>query len=77
MLTYAVAKIKPKPFLTLTSVHVEEFEYLLTHFAPRSDRYFRYYTWQGKKRKYPRFVSNPMSRWPTWRTNSFSCRIGL
>lgn len=55
MITYSTAKIKPKHFMALTSVHVEEFEFLLRSFAPRSDRYFRYHTWQGRKRKYPRY----------------------
>lgn len=56
MLTYAIAKTKPKSFLALTSVQLEEFEFLLTSFAPRSDRYFRYHTWQAKKRQAPRYA---------------------
>lgn len=55
MITYHTAKTKPKHFLALTSIFVEEFEYLLISFAPRSERYFRYHTWQGKKRQYPRY----------------------
>ncbi len=56
MLQYAIAKQKPNHFLTLTSIEVPEFEFLLTDFTLRSDRYFRYHTWQGKKRKYPRLA---------------------
>ncbi|GAB4004342.1 hypothetical protein GCM10028808_01840 [Spirosoma migulaei] len=56
MITYNTVKIRPRHFVALTSIHLEEFEYLLVHFAPRSDRYFRYHTWQGKKRKYPRYA---------------------
>jgi hypothetical protein len=39
----------------MTSLMPQEFDFLLTEFAPRSDRYFRYHTWQGKKRQRPRF----------------------
>jgi len=56
MLTYAIAKTKPKSFLALTSVHLEKFEFLLTSLAPRSDRYSCYHTWQAEKRQSPRYA---------------------
>lgn len=41
----------PDQFLALTSLHVEEFEYLLSFFAPVCEKYFRYWTLEGKRRK--------------------------
>lgn len=40
-------------FLALTSLTVEEFDYLLEHFAPRWHSYYRYHTLEGKRRKHP------------------------
>ena len=55
MLHYAHFYAKPTQFLAMTSLLPPEFDHLLAGFAPRSDRYFRYHTWQGKKRQRPRF----------------------
>ena len=55
MLHYAHFQVKPTQFLAMTSLQPAEFDFLLADFAPRSERYFRYQTWQGKKRKRPRF----------------------
>lgn len=38
-------------FLALTSLHVGEFESLLAQFAPVCEKYFRYHTLEGKKRR--------------------------
>ena len=38
-------------FLSLTGLHPEEFEYLLKHFTPIWDAYYRHYTTEGNKRK--------------------------
>ena len=54
MLTYSSSKTNSRQFLALTSLEVIEFEFLLTHFAPRSERFFRYRTWAGKLRQQPR-----------------------
>lgn len=43
----------PKQFLALTSLYVAEFEILLEHFSPICEKYFRYHTLEGKKRKQP------------------------
>lgn len=44
---------KPKQFLSLTSLEVEEFEFLLEHFKPRWERYYRSHTLEGKYRVHP------------------------
>jgi hypothetical protein len=50
---YEEIKYKEKEFLSVTSLHVEEFEELLTYFLPICEKYFRYHTLDGKKRKFP------------------------
>ncbi len=55
MLHYAHFQAKPTQFLAMTSLQPPEFDFLLADFATQSERYFRYHTWQGKKRKQPRF----------------------
>ena len=55
MIHYAHFQAKPAQFLAMTSLQPPEFDVLLTDFAPRSERYFRYHTWQGKKRQRARF----------------------
>jgi hypothetical protein len=44
---------KPKQFLSLTSLEAEEFEYLLEHFQPRWERYYRSHTLEGNHRIHP------------------------
>ena len=51
MLSYQEIKTNERRLLALTSLLPCEFEYLLAHFAPISERYFRYHTYGGKKRK--------------------------
>jgi hypothetical protein len=55
MLLYETTKIKTTRFLALTSLHVEEFEFLLQYFSPISDSYFRWHTLTGKARLIPRY----------------------
>lgn len=43
----------PKQFLALTSLTIEEFEFLLQFFAPRWERYYRFHTLKGKRRVHP------------------------
>lgn len=38
-------------FLSLTSLYVSEFEWLLGHFSVQWENYYRYHTLEGKKRK--------------------------
>ncbi len=44
---------KPKQFLSLTTLEVEEFENLLSYFTPRWEKYYKYRTLEGKRRKHP------------------------
>ena len=53
MLYYAHFQAKPTQFRAMTSLMPQEFDHLLAAFAPRSDRYLRHHTWQGKKWQRP------------------------
>lgn len=44
---------KPKQFLALTSIEVDEFNALLKVFTPLWERHYRYNTLEGKKRAFP------------------------
>ena len=48
---YSVISKKSSQFIALTSLQVEEFECLLSHFSPICEKYFRYHTLEGKNRK--------------------------
>ena len=48
---YQVISKNEKQFLSLTSLQVIEFEELHSIFAPICEKYFRYHTLEGKKRK--------------------------
>lgn len=49
-MNYTDISTKPKQFLSLTSLEVEEFEMLLQSFQPRWERYYRSHTLDGKHR---------------------------
>ncbi len=49
-MNYIEQKQHETNFLSLTSLSVIEFEYLLSHFEPLWDRYYRYHTLEGKKK---------------------------
>ena len=51
---YEKIRLNAKRFEALTSLKVEEFDDLLNHFSVKWDRYYRYNTLEGKKRKHPR-----------------------
>lgn len=55
MLTYASLKTNPRQLAALTTIQPTEFEFLLRAFAPRSEAFFRYRTWEGKLRQQPRY----------------------
>lgn len=55
MLTYASVKTNPRQLVALTTIQPLEFEFLLRAFAPRSEAFFRYRTWEGKLRRQPRY----------------------
>jgi DDE superfamily endonuclease/Helix-turn-helix of DDE superfamily endonuclease len=50
---YSEISKRPKQFLALTSLEIEEFEWLLGAFSPICETYFRYRTLEGKRRKIP------------------------
>lgn len=54
-----------KIFLSLTSLHVAEFEHLLLFFEPICENYYKYHTIDGKKRKLPRLKANAKERLPS------------
>jgi|JI7StandDraft_1071085.scaffolds.fasta_scaffold198796_2 hypothetical protein len=54
-----------KSFLSLTSIHVAEFKYLLYFFSPLCENYYKWHTIDGKIRKLPRLKANAKERLPT------------
>lgn len=50
-MNYEIISKNPSQFLALTSLHPPEFEILLENFAPVCEKYFRYRTLEGKRRK--------------------------
>jgi DDE superfamily endonuclease/Helix-turn-helix of DDE superfamily endonuclease len=48
---YSIISKNATQFLALTSVEISEFESLLLNFRPICEKYFRYHTLEGKKRK--------------------------
>jgi len=48
---YTVVSKNLNQFLALTSLTVDEFKSLLSEFSPICEKYFRYHTLEGKKRK--------------------------
>ena len=53
---YLTLRERPGPFLALTSLVPAEFEELLTDFAPAWERYHRYHTLDGAKRRLPAYA---------------------
>lgn len=54
-MNYQQHRLHPVNFLALTSLTVPEFEYLLKHFTPLWEAYYKYHTLEGKKRILPAF----------------------
>jgi DDE superfamily endonuclease/Helix-turn-helix of DDE superfamily endonuclease len=54
-MNYEEQKKNEKNFQALTSMSVLEFEYLLPYFAIEWDKFYRFHTLEGKKRKLPVF----------------------
>ena len=67
MLKYDQLKDNERRLLGLTSLKQAEFEYLLAHFAPICEGYFRYHTYEGKKRKLPAFAPHKDEKLPASR----------
>ena len=52
-MNYLALRERPTQFLALTSLHVAEFDDLLTDFAPAWERHHRYHTLDGVRRRQP------------------------
>jgi hypothetical protein len=64
MLNFTEIVKKPKQFLGLTSLTVEEFDYLCTPFEAEWRKHTMYYTQKGKRRKVPQVVCSTTSTLP-------------
>jgi len=63
---YFTIRQRPSQFLSLTSLHAEEFDHLIPVFHGLWRNYYRIHTIEGKKRKLP--LMNPMKDTPTLAT---------
>lgn len=63
-MNYETVLKNDKMFLSLTSLHVAEFEHLLFFFEPICEDYYKWNTIDGKKRKLPRLKANAKERLP-------------
>jgi hypothetical protein len=50
-MNYLEIRKKEKQFLAVTSLKVEEFDFLMYHFRPEWDKYYKYYKLDGSRRK--------------------------
>ena len=56
---YVALREKPRQFLALTSLHMAEFDELLTDFAPAWERHHRWHTLEGKRRQFAAHRERP------------------
>ena len=56
---YRALRERPRQFLALTSLHVAEFDDLLTAFAPAWERHHRWHTLAEKRRQLPAHRERP------------------
>lgn len=54
-MNYENIRTRPKQFLSVTSLYIEEFDYLLSSFSSKWRNYYRIHTIEGRKRKAPIF----------------------
>lgn len=52
-MNYQLFRKQERNFLSLTCLKIAEFDYLLGHFEPLWENYYRHHTLEGKKRKNP------------------------
>lgn len=64
-MNYTALLKNDKSFLSLTSLHVAEFEHLLLYFEPICQNYYKWHTIDGKTRKLPRLKANAKERLPS------------
>lgn len=65
MLRYEDIRDNERRLQSLTSLKRGEFEYLLGHFSPLCERYFRYHTYEGTRRKTLRHKPQAGEKLPT------------
>jgi len=63
-MNYTDCKTNDRTFNLLTSLHVAEFEFLHHYFGPICEKYYKWHTIDGKKRKLPRLKPNAKERLP-------------
>ena len=76
-MNYATVLKNDKMFLSLTSLHVSEFEHLLLFFEPICEDYYKWNTIDGKKRKLPRLKANVKERLPSGGQKLFFLKVYL
>ena len=67
-MNYQKLRNRPAQFQSVTSLTVEEFDYLLSSFSDKWRNYYKVYTIEGKRRKSP--LSNPLKNTKTLPTVS-------
>lgn len=77
MITYDLTCKNEQKLQQLTSLNSGEFLYLLTHFAPICESYFKYKTYEGKKRLLPRFKPQANEQLPTSQDKLFFILVNL
>jgi hypothetical protein len=77
MLRYEDIKNNERRLQSLTSLRRGEFEYLLSFFSPLCARYFRYHTYEGKRRKMPRHKPQADEKLPTCQDKLFFLLVYL
>jgi hypothetical protein len=76
-LTYENTKSNEKRFLSLTSLKVLEFDFLLKQFEPISENYFRWHTLHGQLRVIPKYESRSNETLPTHADKLFFLMVYL
>lgn len=77
MLNYEKVRSNAQQFLALTSLTVEEFDFLCNEFEEDWWRYYRYYTLRGRKRKVPLYKEHGNSSLPTTEMKLFFVLVYL
>lgn len=76
-LTYEDTHTNEKRFLSLTSLKDKEFDFLLRHFEPISENYFRWHTLQGQLRIIPKYEVRSNERLGSHRDKLFFLMVYL
>ena len=76
-LSYENTNTNEKRFLSLTSLKVREFDFLLLHFEPISENYFRWHTLHGGIRVIPKYKARSNEILPTHADKLFFLMVYL